>query len=86
MKRSLRQKKWLEEARHEDKHAVVAPFDMVAEDIIKNDTSLLAFSDMTVDEYMRSSTEWAVEITAYIKELINQITHKASYIDLRGKE
>ena len=47
----LQAKNWLEEARHEDKHAVVAPFDMVAEDIIKNDTSLPAFSDMTVDEW-----------------------------------
>ena len=41
-------------------------------------------ADMTVDEYMRSSTQWAVEITAYIKELINQIIHKSPYIDLRN--
>ncbi len=43
-------------------------------------------SDMTVDEYMQSSTQWAVEITAYIKELINQIRHKVPYIDLRKNE
>ena len=40
-------------------------------------------SDMTIDEYMRSSTQWAVEVTAYIKELINQIRHKVPYVDLR---
>lgn len=43
-------------------------------------------SDMTVDEYMQSSTQWAVEVTAYIKELINQIRHKVPYIDLRSEE
>lgn len=40
-------------------------------------------ADMSIDEYMRSSTEWAVQITAYVKELINQIRHKVPYVDLR---
>jgi hypothetical protein len=43
-------------------------------------------SDMSIDEYMKSSTQWAVEVTAYIKELINQIRHKVPYIDLRSEE
>jgi len=43
-------------------------------------------ADMTIDEYMQSSTQWAVEITAYVKELINQIVHKSPYIDLREGE
>ena len=41
------------------------------------------YKDMSIDEYMNSSTQWAVEITAYVKELINQIKHKVPYIDLR---
>ena len=59
-----------------------APTPIIIRQIPQADLS----ADMTVDEYMRSSTEWAVEITAYIKELINQIIHKSSYIDLRGGE
>ncbi len=57
-----------------------APTPIVIRQIPQADVS----ADMTIDEYMRSSTQWAVEITAYIKELINQIRHKSPYIDLRG--
>ncbi len=43
---------WLEEAKYEDSHNVVlAPFEMVAEEIIEDDAPLLAFSDMTVDQW-----------------------------------
>lgn len=61
-----------------------APTPIVIRQIPQADVS----SDMSIDEYMQSSTQWAVEITAYIKELINQVRHKVPYIDLRkdGKE
>ena len=56
-----------------------APTPIVIRQIPQADVS----ADMTVDEYVQSSTRWAVEVTAYIKELINQIRHKVPYIDLR---
>lgn len=56
-----------------------APTPIVIRQIPQADVS----ADMTIDEYMQSSTQWAVEVTAYIKELINQILHKVPYIDLR---
>lgn len=56
-----------------------APTPIVIRQIPQADVS----SDMSVEEYMRSSTEWAVEITAYVRELINQIRYKVPYIDLR---
>jgi len=56
-----------------------APTPIIIRDIPTADVS----DDMSVEEYMRSSTEWAVQITAYVKELINQIRHKVPYIDLR---
>lgn len=59
-----------------------APTPVIIRQIPQADVS----SDMSVDEYMQSSTSWAVEITAYIKELINQIRHKVPYIDLRKSE
>lgn len=59
-----------------------APTPVIIRQIPQADVS----ADMTVDEYMQSSTEWAVEITAYVKELINQIRHKVPYIDLRSEE
>ena len=39
----------------------------------------------TPEEYYQKSTEWRIEIQTYIDELINQITHKANYIDRRKK-
>lgn len=39
--------------------------------------------DLTIHEYLNNSTVWGVEITAYIKELINQIKHKTNYIELK---
>ncbi len=54
--------------------------------IIRNIPQADVSADMTIDEYMQSSTQWAVVVTAYIKELINQIRHKVPYIDLRGEE
>ncbi|WP_407453951.1 hypothetical protein [Methanobrevibacter sp.] len=59
-----------------------APTPIVIRQIPQADVS----ADMTVDEYMQSSTQWAVEITTYVKELINQIRHKVPYIDLRTEE
>lgn len=59
-----------------------APTPIIIRSIPQADVS----SDMSIDEYMHSSTQWAVEITAYVKELINQIKHKVPYIDLRSKE
>jgi len=56
-----------------------APTPIIIRDIPTADVS----DDMSVEEYMRSSTEWAVQITAYVKELINQIKYKSPYIDLR---
>jgi hypothetical protein len=57
-----------------------APTPIVIRQIPQADVS----ADMTIDEYMKSSTEWGVKITSYVKELINQIIHKANYIDLRS--
>lgn len=59
-----------------------APTPIIIRSIPQADVS----DDMSVEEYMRSSTEWAVQITAYVKELINQIRHKSPYIDLRSGE
>lgn len=56
-----------------------APTPVIIRQIPQADVS----SDMSIDEYMQSSTQWAVEVTSYIKELINQIRHKVPYIDLR---
>ena len=43
---------WLDDARYDDAHnTVIAPFEMVADDIIGNDSLPLSFSDMTVDEW-----------------------------------
>ena len=43
---------WLDDARYKDKHnAEVGTFDMVADEIIKNDASVQDFNEMTVDEW-----------------------------------
>ena len=45
---------WLANARYQDGHnTTLTPFDTVADDIIKNDAPLVAFSDMTVDEWFK---------------------------------
>lgn len=45
---------WLEVARHQDNHnTVLAPFETVADDIMKNDAPLIAFSEMTVDDWFK---------------------------------
>lgn len=49
---------WLEDARYEDKHnTVLAPFEMVAEDILKHDSPIPTFNDMTVDGWYRIWSE-----------------------------
>ena len=43
---------WLQNARYNDKHKnIIAPFDMVAKDIMSNNAELTALNDMTVDEF-----------------------------------
>lgn len=45
-------KKWLEKAKYEDRNLKkLAPFDMVAKDILENDSQLVPLSDMTVDQW-----------------------------------
>jgi len=39
--------------------------------------------EMSMDEYVKESTRYAVELKAYTDELINQIIHRSRYIDLR---
>jgi len=56
-----------------------APSPILIYDIPKADVS----DDMTVEDYVKVSTEYAVNMKSYIDELINQILHKANYIDLR---
>ena len=46
-------KNWLAEARQKDGQATLAPFEMVADDVLENDTDLLAFSEMTVDDWFK---------------------------------
>ena len=43
---------WLQDAQYNDKHkSIVAPFDMVAKDIMCSNAELPALNDMTVDEF-----------------------------------
>ena len=43
---------WLGEARYQDEHnTVIAPFEIAANDILTKDAPLLAFSEMTVDDW-----------------------------------
>lgn len=42
---------WLEDAKHEDKHKIIAPFQTAADVIMQEDISIPVFSDMTVDEW-----------------------------------
>ena len=45
---------WLADAQYQDNHnTVLAPFETIAEEIIKNDAALVAFSEMTVDEWFK---------------------------------
>lgn len=39
--------------------------------------------DMTIRQYLYESQKWGIDISAYIKELLNQIEHKVPYVDLR---
>lgn len=40
-------------------------------------------ADMSTDEINKNVTTWGVKISSYLQELLNQITHKVPYIDLR---
>lgn len=40
-------------------------------------------AEMSTDEYIYESTRWAIEIRAWIDEIIVQIQNKVPYIDLR---
>lgn len=59
-----------------------APTPVIIRDIPRADVS----ADMTIEDYMQTSTTWAVQITAYVKELINQVIHKVPFVDLRSKQ
>lgn len=55
---------WLAEAKRKDKYeTVLAPFDMVADDIVEKDAELLAFSDMTVDGWFKF---WIENIVSHL--------------------
>ena len=42
--------------------------------------------DMSTDAYIYESTRWAIEIRAWIDEIIVQIQNKVPFIDLRKTE
>ena len=42
--------------------------------------------DMSTDAYIYESTRWAIEVRAWIDEIIVQIQNKVPYIDLRKDE
>ncbi|MBQ6757205.1 MAG: tyrosine-type recombinase/integrase [Oscillospiraceae bacterium] len=42
---------WLEDAKYEDKHSVMIPFQTVADNILSQDSAVLAFREMTVDQW-----------------------------------
>lgn len=43
---------WLQDARYNDRHnSVTAPFDVVARNVVENDSALPSFGDMTVDAW-----------------------------------
>ena len=47
-------RQWLQEARYNDKlNTVIAPFELAADNILENDASVPAFSDMTVDQWFK---------------------------------
>lgn len=51
-------------------------------DVPKADLS----DDMSLDQYLRNTADWAVKARGYIEELLNQITHKVPFIDARTPE
>ena len=57
---------WLEDSKYRDNHnTVLAPFDIVAKDIVENDSPLLAFSEMTVDEWFKVWSETIISQLAW---------------------
>lgn len=40
--------------------------------------------DITIEQYLHSSTEYGINMTNYTLELINQIINKVPYIDCRN--
>ena len=46
-------RKWLQDARYNDRNTVIAPFELAADNILENDASVPAFSDMTVDQWFK---------------------------------
>ena len=52
--------------------------------IIRDIPRAVITEDMSTDAYIYESTRWAIEIKAYIDELINQCIHKVPCIDLRS--
>lgn len=54
--------------------------------IIRDIPRAVITEDMSTDAYIYESTRWAIEVKAYIDELINQCIHKVPTIDLRKAE
>jgi hypothetical protein len=40
-------------------------------------------TDMTIESYMRETTLWAIEIQAWVDEMINQVVHSVPHVDMR---
>ena len=51
--------------------------------IIRDIPRAVITEDMSTDAYIYESTRWAIEVKAYVDELINQCIHKVPTIDLR---
>ncbi len=58
---------------------ISSPQPIIINELPKNSIT----QDMTMEEYVKESTRYAVELKAYTDELINQIIHRSRYIDLR---
>lgn len=54
--------------------------------IIRDIPRAVITEDMSTDAYIYESTRWAIEVKAYVEELINQCIHKVPTIDLRKVE
>lgn len=52
--------------------------------IIRDIPRAVITEDMSTDAYIYESTRWAIEVKAYVEELINQCIHKVPTIDLRN--
>ncbi len=56
---------WYDKAKREDENTNVAPFDLVAESIVTKDADVVAFNDMTVNQWFEFWIEHIVGNRAY---------------------